>query len=57
MSITRRDTIVMEKPYWLTQMHTVLEGLNEGVAIATTITGSSLRTRGSSIWPVFPGRT
>jgi PAS domain S-box-containing protein len=34
MSVTRRDSIEMEKPEWLTQMETVLEVLNEGVVIA-----------------------
>jgi len=33
MSVTRRDSIEMEKPEWLTQMETVLEVLNEGVVI------------------------
>jgi PAS domain S-box-containing protein len=33
MSMTRTDSIDMEKPEWLTQMETVLEVLNEGVFI------------------------
>jgi PAS domain S-box-containing protein len=33
MSVTRGDSIEMEKPEWLTQMETVLEVLNEGVVI------------------------
>jgi PAS domain S-box-containing protein len=34
MSVTRTDSIEMEKPEWLTQMETVLEVLNEGVIIS-----------------------
>jgi PAS domain S-box-containing protein len=34
MSVTRIDSIEMEKPEWFTQMETVLEVLNEGVIIA-----------------------
>jgi PAS domain S-box-containing protein len=34
MSMTRRDSIEMEKPEWLAQMETVLEVLNEGVIIS-----------------------
>ncbi len=39
MSVTRKDSIEMEKPEWLTQMENVLEVLNEGI-------GFYLRTRG-----------
>jgi PAS domain S-box-containing protein len=34
MSVTRRDSIDIDKPDWLSQMETVLEVLNEGVVIA-----------------------
>ena len=35
MSVTKKDSIEMEKPDWLTQMESVLEVLNEGVIVAT----------------------
>jgi PAS domain S-box-containing protein len=35
MSVTKKDSIEMEKPEWLTQMENVLEVLNEGVIIAS----------------------
>ena len=34
MSVSRRDSIQMEKPEWLAQIEAVLEVLNEGVVIA-----------------------
>src|ERR1700741_515509 len=35
MSVTRKDSIEMEKPEWLIQMENVLEVLNEGVIVAS----------------------
>jgi PAS domain S-box-containing protein len=35
MSVTRKDSIEMEKHEWLTQMENVLEVLNEGVIVAS----------------------
>src|ERR1700756_2606176 len=35
MSVTRKDSIEMEKPEWLTQMENVLEVLSEGVICAS----------------------
>jgi PAS domain S-box-containing protein len=35
MSVTKKDSIEMEKPEWLAQMENVLEVLNEGVIVAS----------------------